>query len=427
MRLLDKFKSKKLEYTSYMLLNSLIIFYGFYTGLNITSASLNIFFLAVDVVVLNAASSAFFFTFFIVLTGFLLLKELYSRKEIPECFDKGEVTAVIPVYNDASVIENSVSSLNNSNYENLNIVVGCEPGDSESINKAQDLNCEVLINEHPGSKAGAINTAFEEYSSSYFAVFDADEKIRSNFIPRAIGSIEEGYDAFQGRRVPIPSGVVEGFAYCERVLFHSAYKISELSGFRNLRSSSTVMKREVWEEVGGYEDLLTEDLDFPHKCFRAEVDIRQDRRVTNLMEAPHSWRDFWNQRKRWRMGQIQILHKALKGGYGNNFSYRGFISTGRLIFSVIVGFLILTMIPKFLILFLLDLDLISLTPLISSIALVLLVSLKDRTVDEIKFIGWKSGMTPGAFIVTGFLAVKSLLEYFISWEGEWYDVQKTGE
>lgn len=123
---------------------------------------------------------------------------------------------------------------------------------------------------------------------------------------------------------------------------------------------------------------------------------------------------------------MQILHKALKRGYPRNFSYRGMVSLGRLIFSIIVGFLILTMIPKFLILFLLDLDLVFLMPLVTSIVLVAAVSVKDYLEGKVDFIGWKAFMTPLVFVVTGFLAVKSVLEYAISWDGKWYEVKKKG-
>ncbi len=418
---------KTVEYAGYIFLSTAVILYGLYSGLNITNTTIEAFFIAIDLAFIDAASSSIFFTAFLGITGLLLLKELYTGKSLVKEEDSDKLIAVIPVYNDPNVLKNSVESLNNSNYNDLEIVVVCEEEDEDSIEAAENLDCEVMLNDYPGSKAGAINTAFEKYDEEYFAIFDADEIIDPNFLPYAVGSIEQGYDAFQGRRIPIPSGLVEGFAYCERVLFHSAYKISELSGFRNLRSSSTVMKKEVWEKVEGYENLLTEDLDFPHKCFRSGIRIKQDRRATNLMEAPHTWRDFWNQRKRWRMGQIQVLHKALKGGYPNNFSYRGFVSLSRLIFSVIVGFLILTMIPKFLILFLIGLEIIFLLPLATSVMLVLLVSKYDTRGGKTEFISWKSLMTPVVFVATGFLAVKSLLEYSITWEGEWYDVQKTGE
>ena len=414
----------KTEYFAYALLSSAVIFYGIYSGLSVTHMTLDAFFLAVDVVVVDAVTSSLIFTLFLSFTGLLLLVELYSRKSVPSKYDSGEALAVIPVYKDGNVLENSINSLNSSNYENLRIVVVCEPGDKESIEASEELDCEVLMNKYPGSKAGAINTAFESYDADYFAIFDADEIISPEFVPHAVAHIEQGYDAFQGRRVPMPNGIVEGFAYCERVLFHTAYKLSELSGFRNLRSSSTVMTKDVWEKVGGYEDLLTEDLDFPHKCFREGINIRQDRRITNLMEAPHSWKDFWGQRKRWRMGQIEILHKALKGGYNNNFSYRGVVSLARLVFSVVVGFLLLAMVPKFLILFLLDANTIYLPPLAASVILTGLVSLRDYKDRGIEYIGLKAFFTPIVFAVTGFIAVKSLAEYVLSWDGEWYRVTK---
>jgi hypothetical protein len=70
------------------------------------------------------------------------------------------------------------------------------------------------------------------------------------------------------------------------VLFHASYKLIERVGFHNCRSSSTVFTREAFETVGGYDDVLTEDLDFSDKCYREGIPVVVSRYRTNSMEAP---------------------------------------------------------------------------------------------------------------------------------------------
>ncbi|MFP4038736.1 MAG: glycosyltransferase [Candidatus Nanohaloarchaea archaeon] len=418
---------KSIEWLFFITISTLLLFRGMWNGFGTVSYSLNLFSVAIDVILLDAISSNILFTLFMLLGGGLLFREVNSRKKSKELVSGPLIEAIVPVYNDAEVLSNSVDSLNDSGYQDLRINVVCEEEDEESIEAAEKLDCELIINDYPGSKAGAINTVFERRDSEYFAIFDADELVHKDFLPKAMGYLEEGYQGFQGRRVPIPSGLIEKFAYCERALFHTAYKISEFSGFRNLRSSSTVMKREVWETVGGYEDLLTEDLDFPHKCYRHGIRIKQDRRCTNLMEAPHSTKDFWGQRKRWSMGQIQILHKALKGGYSKNFTVRGMVSNFRIVMGILVPLLMLGLLSKFIILTLLGLETFYLMPVIATSLLALILSFKDIKRHPIKFIGLYSILTNLAVPITALLNIKSFFEYIISWNGDWYEVDKKGE
>lgn len=419
---------KLVEWGFFLIVTIIILYRGVLNGINPLNYSIEIFSIGFNLILLDAIYSNIVFSAFMLLGGLLLFKEVYSDQDYPENTENSKLEAIIPVYNDSEVLHKSVESLNNSDYENLEISVVCEEEDEKSIQKAEELDCNVIINQHPGSKAGAINTVFEKKEDSeYFAIFDADETVQENFLVRAVGYLEEGYQGFQGRRVPKPTGLVEKFAYCERALFHAAYKITEFSGFRNLRSSSTVMKREVWEEVGGYEDLLTEDLDFPHKCFRNNIKIKQDRRCTNLMEAPHTWKDFWGQRKRWSMGQIQILHKALRGEYSNNFKFRGMISSFRIFSGILVPILMLGLLSKFLIILLLGLEFIYVAPIISTSIIALIISYKDSKEHSLDFIGFYSLLTSLVIPFTAFLNIKAFLEYILTWSGEWYEVDKKGE
>lgn len=415
---------RRLEFLAVVLVASVIFGVNFFRGLNMSGIVFKFFFIAGHITILNAVYSSLIFSLSTLFSTALLTREIYSRKPIPNVTDGPEVAAVIPAYKDAESLGDTVSSLVDSNYEDLEIYVVCEPDDEETINEAGKLPCKVVMNQNPGSKAEALNTAFNTIEVDYYALFDADELINPNFIPNAVGYLEEGYEAFQGRRVPIPEGWVEKLAYCERVLNHAFSKPMEILGFKYVKSSSTVITREVWEKVGGYEDMLTEDMDFTHKCYREEVKVKVDKRVTNTMEAPHSLEDFWGQRKRWSMGGVEIISKALHRGYWTNGSPRAIVSTVAAILGVFAPAFLIGLLSKITVLLLLGVELVYLGPVLIAAIPTLLLSYRDR--DKTAFIGIASVLTFFAGVILAFVRLKGVFEYLLSHEGEWYTVEREG-
>lgn len=409
----------------------LLMIYGGWTGLSLKEYSIDLVYLVINVAVADAVSSTVFFTLIVSLTGIVMLKGALKKEEEWRSEYQGEkVRAVVPVYKDAEIMHQSVETLLESNYSNLEITIVYEPDDDKSKNRAEELAGEhdivkAIENGNPGSKAKAVNYAIENSDAAHYAIFDSDEEITSNFLPAAISYLEEdSYDIFQGRRIPKPDGVLEAFCYCERALFHTTYSLTRYTGFKSPRCSSTVMKRSAWEEVDGYSDMLTEDLDFPHKCYRAGLKVKQAYNYTNLMEAPHRLKDFWGQRKRWYIGQIQIAHKALSGGFGNNWSLRGFISTFRSVLGIILGIFLLPLVAKFLLLLLFGFETVYLPPLLALSLIPIALSLIDSRDGKIQPIIIRGLLSPLVIIASGTLIIKSLFEYLITWEGEWYHVEK---
>ncbi len=419
---------KPLEYLLTSVLTLAILGYGLISGLRMSSISVYTNYVDLQLFFLEAISSTLAFGVFISVFGFLLVKEVYSRDEIPVETDGGRLLAIIPVYDEANILHKSVRSLHRSSYEDVDVCVVCEEDDPESVARAEELGCEVLMNNYPGSKAGAVNTAFEELEGyDYYAIFDADEELQEDFLAKGVGTIQQGYEAFEGRRIPETDGLVEAFGYCERLVFYILFKFMEVTGFSNLGSASVIMEREVWEKTGGYDDMLTEDIDFHHKSFRAGIDVANDRRVNTVMEAPHSWRDFWLQRKRWRMGWVQVLHKTLAGGYDDYLSLRGFYSTSRILMGVVGTLSVMVLVPKIVVLFLLDLEVFYLFPLLAIVLVTALVSHRDSRFDKVSFLGFNAVLAVLVLPFASFLTLKSMVEYAVRGECGWYQVEKKSD
>ncbi|USZ70436.1 glycosyltransferase [Natronosalvus halobius] len=420
-----------------------LVLAGLYQGADIQTVTVELLLVTVQVVYLEALPAVVLFTAFLLATGALLLREVWaSNDDDPRITDGPPLEAIVPVYGDAETLPISVESLVESEYENLAVTVVVEPNDEPTVSVACRLaarhdRVRCRVNGRPGSKAGAINWAVAESDADHFAVFDADEWVDPAFLPRAMAELEgegegkdeaDGGDAdvFQGRRVPRATGPVETLAYCERVLFHSSYKLVELFGFANCRSSSTVFTREALERVGGFDDVLTEDLAFAHDCYRAGCSVTQARQWTNTMEAPHTLRDLWGQRKRWRVGQVEVLHRTLREALTEGIDRRGLVSIGRLTSALLGTLAVLLLAGKIALLLMLDTESALLVPVACLLALIGGVALRDVRDGRIDGLHWSACFVVFVVPAFGVLTLKAVLEYAISWNGEWYRVTKTG-
>lgn len=420
------------EFSGLTILSTALVAYGIYKGFTTRIISVDLFWISLELIWLNAVSASVIFSSIVALTGILLYYEVQKENSIEQIFDGDKITAIVPVYKDHSVLHRSVNSLKKSNYNNLSIKIACEPGDEMTISMAKELskdrdNVEFIINQNPGSKSGAIETVVSNDDANYFAVFDADEIIDKEFISSGMGALcLEDYDVFQGRRIPEPTGIVESLAYCERVTYHASYKMVEITGFKNCRSSSTVFTRKAYDKVGGYDDMLTEDLAFAHKCYRKNISVKQSRNYTSRMEAPHNLIDFWGQRKRWRIGQVEVLHSTIMGDLIDESGYKRFISLSRIITSIIGSIILLVFISKLFVLFLLDAFVLYLVPILIVAGVATLVGYVDYRNEDIDSIFYIAICSPFVYLLFSVLMIKSIIEYVLSWDGSWYRVEKNG-
>jgi len=408
---------------------------GFWQGLQVTTVTVALWVVSLQLLYLEAVGSFVVFTGFLLCSGTLLLWEV-SRPRDPDNYvqDGPPVDALVPVYRDGDVLARSVESLLDSDYRNLRVRILTEPGDRETARAATALAAdepavEVWENDRPGSKSGAINSAVARSEADHFVVFDADEVVSPSFVPAAMGRLTDGVDVFQGRRVPEPTGLVETLAYCERALFHASYQLVELTGFTNCRSSSTAFTRDALATVDGYADCLTEDLAFAHAAYRHGLTVEQHRNHVNTMEAPHTVRDLWGQRKRWRTGQVEYLHRALTGKASDGDPRRRLVSFGRITSSLLGSLLTLTLVSKFAVLFLADVESLYLTPLALLALLVgglLWVDAADGVVDG-SARTWVGAVLAAPVVIPlfGLLTLSALFGYTLTWDGEWFRVAKT--
>ena len=400
---------------------------GFATGGDIWTVAVRPLFVVAFV---EGAVYVGLFTFAVATTGFLLVYDVW-RSDSGERLTSGPaVQAIVPAYDDADVVAESVTSLLENDYDPLGISVVVEPDDDRTRERAAELAeryapVECLVSDRPGSKANAINCAVERSDADYFVVFDADERASPGFVGTAMWELLGDVDVFQGRRIPRPTGAIETLAYCERVVVQTGYLVGEFVGFTHCQSSATGFTRGAFEAVGGFADVLTEDIYFSHQCHRAGLTVAQNRRCTSSMEAPHSLRDLWGQRKRWRIGHVQVVHMRLREALEGDRDVTDAVAVGRAVGALLAGGVLLVLTAHVLFLALIDPGTV-LLPFASILAVILGVWGRDAFDGRVGRPAWTIAFVPLVYLGHGILTVKAAFEYALTWSGEWYQVTKTG-
>ncbi|MFA9517475.1 glycosyltransferase family 2 protein [Halopenitus sp. H-Gu1] len=406
-----------------------LLVFGFLTGPDIWTVVIAPLFVRIQF--LQGVVSAGLFSLVIASTGYLLAADVWRSEAADERITAGPpVQAIVPAYRDADVLDASVSSLLENDYDPLSIAIVAEPDDDRTRRRAEELadkydSVTCLLNESPGSKATAINYAVKWSQADHFVVFDADERASPTFVSTAMGQLLGDADVFQGRRVPRPTGAVETLAYCERVVVQAGYLIGDLVGFTHCQSSATGFTREAIEAVGGFADVLTEDIYFSHQCYRADLTVVHNRRCTSSMEAPHTLFDLWGQRKRWRIGHVQVSHLRIREALSERPTFGDLVTVGRAVGAVLAGGALLILTAHVLLLALVDTGS-ALVPLACVFAMIGGVWSKDALEGRVGWPSWTIALAPLVYLGHGILTIKAVLEYVLTWEGEWYQVTKTG-
>ena len=426
MRLLRRW----LDRLSFVGVSSGVFLWGFVQGHYALTLRVEFAFAVLVVVLLQAVISSLMFTGFIGLSTTAFLWSLL-RGRGPAPVESGpSVTAIVPVYGDAAVLHRSVESLLDSEYDDLSIRIVCEPDDERSIERARKLaakaGVEYLVNTGaPGSKAGAINYATEVTDSDLVAVFDADEAVHPEFVGRAVARLDD-CEVVQGRTVPQPDGFVEELAYYESVLLSYVGRrlLYLVTDFRMAASRAVVMERSVLSRVGGYdESMLTEDFDFAYECYKRRIDVDEQLAAPSRIEAAHSLRDWWGQRKRWMTGYAQTLHK-LVAEVRPVTDYRNLLSAAICASTVIGSLLMLSLLSKFVVLFLAGEEGLFLLPIVVVLSATAAVRLYDRRAGTVDGFGFGWALVPLIFPLYSLTAIKAVIEYLFSWDGDWYSVEK---
>jgi len=389
------------------------------------------------VTVLQATMACVTLTGLFGLSTVVLLGQLGRSSEPTRPTTGPDITAVVPVYGDESVLHRSVVSLLQNEYRNLSVVIVAEPDDAASIRRGRALTrhdrVELLVNDrNPGTKAGAIDYAAAETTSELLAVFDADERVDPRFVSSAVARLDDGRaDVVQGRTIPEPEGLTGLAAYYESVVLGdlSQRLLTALTGFTVAASRTVVMRRSAFDAVDGYDpEMLTEDYAFAFDCYCSGIEVVEQFSFASTIEAAHNPTDWWGQRKRWMTGYAQVLHRLVGRGCRRLWSREG---THRDVFapaicasSVFGNVFMLSLLPKAAVLVAHGRGRWLALPGATLIGAALVLRVYDTSKGRLGSVGVGYLLLPAVLPLYSLAGIKAVVEYLFTWDGEWYSVSK---
>ena len=261
-----------------------------------------------------------------VVSGVLSFKR-GSQPDIPEEADLPSMSVVIPAYNEEPVLPGTIEACKNLDYpaDKLEVVICYE---ADSVDATADIT-EAAAEDDPrfkavrrdepgGGKAKAVNYALEHATGDIIASIDADHQFEEDALRRAAAWFLDDADIWciKGRccgRNPTDS-LIALHATVERHMIEKAdiFVRQLLNGFTFFGGGQAFFRTEVFDELGDFdEEILVEDIDMSSKLHEAGKKIQIDPTIITHEENPATLDAWWNQRKRWARGWMQVANRYL--------------------------------------------------------------------------------------------------------------------
>ncbi len=220
------------------------------------------------------------------------------------------LAVIVPVspFEDPGVVEESIRHVKSLKAEKVVYVIDKNAENDARVELAKKMGVEVVARAgRRGKRAGAINDAVKylsKFEPEFVLIMDVDTRIDERTVNACVSALladREAYMASARRYIYNAKNLVSETVEAEYRLIN--FLLSK-SAFKQFNGMIGVLKYDILCE-GLNEDAMAEDADFAtrmHALGRRALLV--EGKV--LEQAPYSWRDFYNQRKRWYFGGLQL-------------------------------------------------------------------------------------------------------------------------
>ncbi len=228
------------------------------------------------------------------------------------------VRILIPGYNEAKVIERTLTSVLASDYPNFTVTViddGSKDNMAEIVRAfAANEPRVTLFSQANAGKAAALNNAFRASPEDYIVTIDADTIISPQTVSRLMERFADpAVDAVCGN---VQVGNVHNFLTAfQNIEYVTSQNIDRrafetVNGISVVPGATSAWRRAKVLELGGYShQTLTEDADLTFALLAAGGKVVNAPLATSLTEAPETASALYRQRFRWSFGNMQCFWK----------------------------------------------------------------------------------------------------------------------
>lgn len=255
-----------------------------------------------------------------------------QRRRVPSLRDdRPMVSIVVPAFNQATVLENCVRSIQLTRYDRYEVILvddGSTDGTAEIMSRlaADDPRIKILMQENAG-KGAALNLGVRHAVGDVLMFVDADGIFSRRTVDRILEAFEDSsVGAVCGDDRPVNLNRVQTrlLAIISHVGTGLVRRALTVMGCLSIVSGNIgAFPRRVLQEIGPFrEDTVGEDLELTWRVHKAGYRVVFAPRALVYAESPSTVRGLWRQRVRWARGLLQtlIIHRGMIG----NLRYRQF-------------------------------------------------------------------------------------------------------
>ncbi len=234
------------------------------------------------------------------------------------------ISIIVPAYNEALVIEDSIKPLLNLNYPKYEIIIVNDGSTDGTISVAEQLVGlhegkfspvkVTLINKQNGGKATALNAGIQFSNAEYVLCVDGDSILSEN-------TLKNGMRHFANPKIGAVAGNVK--VLNRKQMLTDLQALEYVEGLNMVRAAQSFLKivniipgpvgffrKRAIVEAGWYaSDTFAEDADLTMKVRLAGWQIVYEPNAMAYTEAPESINQLLKQRYRWTRGFLQSLKK----------------------------------------------------------------------------------------------------------------------
>jgi cellulose synthase/poly-beta-1,6-N-acetylglucosamine synthase-like glycosyltransferase len=255
----------------------------------------------------------------------------YKEKEDKKASSEEKlVSIIIPAHNEEKVVRNILHDLVVQSYSNFEVLLISHNSSDKTAEKARmvrDKRIKVIEYETEESgKSLALNKALALSKGEIILHFDTDNRIKDyHFISKVVAHFENpDIDGLQ-TRLNVSNLKNSFLAHLQKVEFEVFSAIS-LAGREVLNRSCILagtgiaLRKELVEEMGGWNNSLVEDFEFFTRLSLAGKKIVFADNLEIYDEKPTTWSELLKQRSRWFKGHVKVGWENLHN-YGNFLDY----------------------------------------------------------------------------------------------------------
>jgi cellulose synthase/poly-beta-1,6-N-acetylglucosamine synthase-like glycosyltransferase len=244
------------------------------------------------------------------------------------------LTAIVPAYNEAETVAETVRSLREQTLAPAEIVVvdDCSTDATGEIARAAGATV-IRPPANTGSKAGAQTFALNEVETEFVMAVDADTVLAPDAIEQLMPALDDP-DVASSCGFVLPQRVRtiwERGRYVEYMLAFSFFKRIQDHFGKPLISSGcfSVYRTQELRAVGGWSSrTMAEDMDLTWTLYRADHKVRFVPEAVSYPIEPHNFEFMGKQLRRWSHGFVQNVR----------LHWRSVLSLGYLRSVVAIGF-----------------------------------------------------------------------------------------